>query len=144
MLLPSLVLLAVLFVALFILPAVLVPDTAEVELGKIVTNTTAASDVKYHLYTNNLTPVEGTVLADFTECTDALYAAIAVAGANWTWSTVAGTSFGTAPNITFSFAAAVSIYGYFVTNNAGTKLLWCERFGGAPISYGSLDRKSVV
>lgn len=117
--------------------ALLVPDTGEVKMLSYMLNVSSPSNVKYHLYTNNLTPAENTVLGDFTECADASYAAISVTGGSWTVGTVAGVTSASAATITFNISTTASIYGYYVTDSTSANLLWAERFAGAPLTYTS-------
>ncbi|MCK4447173.1 MAG: hypothetical protein KAW56_08825 [Candidatus Marinimicrobia bacterium] len=114
------------------LDALLVPDVGEVLLLSYALNKVAATDVKLRLFTNDYTPVEGSVVANFTEAVAAGYAAIALAGADWTIATSVGVTTAEQPQKTFTFTAASTDYGYYITNNAGTQVLWAERFSDAP------------
>lgn len=89
-----------------------------------------------HLFKNNHTPVLGDILADFTEADFSGYVpqdigafgaavfavdrATALASAALTWTNSTG-------------AVGNSIYGVFVTNNAGTVLIFAERGPAVPI-----------
>jgi len=112
--------------------ALLVPDEGEVYLMSYMLNKVASADVKLCLYTNDYTPVEGSVYASFTEAVVAGYARITLAGADWTIATNTGVTTAEQPQKTFTLTAASTDYGYFVINNAGTKVLWAERFSDAP------------
>ena len=112
--------------------ALLVPDEGEVELLSMSLNKVAQADVKLKLFTNNYTPVEGSVVADFIECVAAGYAAITLTGAGWTIATSVGVTTAEQPQKTFTLTAASTDYGYYITNGAGTKILWAERFSDAP------------
>ena len=117
--------------------ALLVPDVGEVLLLSYALNKVAQGDVKLRLYTNDYTPVEGSVVGDFTEATAAGYAAITLTGASWTIATATGVTTATYAQQTFTLTAASTDYGYYVTNNAGTQVLWAERFSDAPHSIPS-------
>jgi hypothetical protein len=117
--------------------ALLVPDVGDVEMLTRVLNKGATGDVKLHLYTNNYTPVAGSTVANFTECAAAGYAAITLAGASWAISTSAGTTTASYAAQTFNLTASAVIYGYFVTNAAGTIVLWAELFTSAPFNIPS-------
>lgn len=97
------------------------------DLGRIL-NKVTPDDVMIHLYTNNLTPAEADVIGDYDTITAAEHAAAGpktLAGASWTISE------GTASFVqqTFTFAGAEpEVYGYVVTNNAGTIVMWAEEF----------------
>ena len=103
--------------------ALLVPDVGEVLLLKYALNHTAATDVKIKLFTNDYTPVEGSVVANFTEATAAGYAAITLTGASWTIATDTGVTTATYAQQTFTFTAASTNYGYYITNAAGSQVL---------------------
>lgn len=51
------------------------PDVGEVLLLSYALNKVAQGDVKLHLYTNDYTPVEGSTISNFTECTASGYSA---------------------------------------------------------------------
>lgn len=110
------------------------PDAGEVLLLQYMLNHTAATDVKMHLYTSNITPAEADVVGDYSpsEPSDGLYTAATLTGINWVVATVAGTTTATYAQQVFSFSGSDSVYGYYVTNNASTSLLWAERFNVAP------------
>jgi len=112
--------------------ALLVPDEGEVNLLSHSLNKIASADVKLRIFTNNYTPVEGSVYADFTEATADGYAGITLTGASWTIATDTGVTTATYAQQTFTFTAASTNYGYYVVNNAGNKILWAERFSDAP------------
>jgi len=113
--------------------ALLVPDVGEVLMLKYMLNFATASDVKLKLFTNNRTPAEGDALASYTESTGNGYTANALTGTNWTVVTSTGTTTGSHAQVTFTFTGAeASIYGYYVTDSAGTGLLWAERFTDGP------------
>lgn len=89
-----------------------------------------------HLYTNYYTPVEGSTLADFTECTDSWYspqpvgpwaAATGPTGSHW---------YAQGTNAIFTNSTgspSTPIYGGFVTDAGGTLLLFAGLFDGAPL-----------
>lgn len=94
-------------------------------------------DVRYHLFTNNVTIDRDTVLADLTEQTGGTgYATVDVELADWTLSGVTS-HVGSlmAPPISFTPAGGDwTLYGYYVTDVAGSELLWAANFDGAPIT----------
>jgi len=118
--------------------SLLVPDVGEVLLLQKALNKVAADDVKIHLYSSNYTPVEGdtiTATDSFGLITDP--AAIVLTGANWTVSSAAGTTTAEHAQQTFTFTGAETVYGYVVTNNAETEMLWAERFTDGPYTIPS-------
>ena len=111
----------------------LVPDVGEVLLLSYALNKIAPGDsVKLKLFKNDYTPVEGSVVASFTEADTAGYAAIDLPKAGWTVETAVGVTTAAYAQQTFNLTGAGSHYGYYVTDIAGTGLLWAERFSDAP------------
>jgi hypothetical protein len=89
------------------------------------------------LFTNNYTPNDSATLATLAEASQAGYAPITLAGTNWTTTLTAGLATAVYSEQTFSFTTGVNVYGYFVVDTTGTKLLWLERFSGAPFTLPS-------
>lgn len=105
-----------------------------------------ADDVVFHLYKNNVTPVKGSVLADFDEVDTFGYTSITVVAADWTTSGVAGDQ-GTLLAAPIAFTAAGgawTVYGYYVTDLAGAEVLWAARFDSAPITVASGASQLVI
>lgn len=82
-----------------------------------------------HLYANNYTPVETSVVGDFTEATFSGYSG-GVALSNWTAPAIVGgvaTSAADPVDQTHNGGATSNtVYGFFVKNVAGD-LVWAER-----------------
>jgi len=113
--------------------ALLVPDVGEVLMLSYSLNKIAPGDtVLLKLFKNDYTPVEGSVVGDFTEADTAGYSAIALAKADWTVATDTGVTTAQQPLKTFTLTGAGSHYGYYITDEAETGLLWAERFTDAP------------
>lgn len=118
--------------------SLLVPDVGEVLLLSYSLNKITPGDtIKLKLFTNDYTPVEGSLIANFTEAVAAGYAAIALAKVDWTIATATGVTTAEQPQKTFTLTAASTDYGYYITDVAGTGLLWAERFSDAPHSIPS-------
>lgn len=117
--------------------ALVVPDVGEVLMLKRALNHTAADNVKVHLFVNDVTPSDDTVLGDLTECTADGYAAEVLTGTSFTIATNTGTTTAEYAQITFELTGTATVYGYYVTDNAGTGLLWVERFADAPHNFPS-------
>jgi len=97
---------------------------------------TAVQDTKLKLYKNNKTPDAsgGDAVADYTENTVTGGTAKTLSrGAGWTISTANDPSDAIYTQQTFTFTAGFgdTIYGYYVTNNAGDVLLWAEKLAAA-------------
>lgn len=104
-------------------------------------------DVKYHLYTNDITPDRATVLADFTEAAFTGYAAVTVEAADFTIDGVsAHVGYIQAPPITFTNGSGVDqdAYGYYVTDAGSTEVLAAGRFDAAPVTKADGDAWSVI
>jgi len=105
-------------------------------LDSFMLHKSANADLKLHLYVNNHTPVASDTLANYAECTDANYAPITLIGANWTIAdNGSGVSQATYPTQVWTFAGAVTIFGYYVTDVATSKVCWPEIFS-APLNFG--------
>ncbi|MFZ7134348.1 MAG: hypothetical protein ACOWWR_18535 [Eubacteriales bacterium] len=118
--------------------SLIVPDVGEVLLLKKALNHTAATDLKLHIFTNDIVPDEDTVIGDLTEATAAGYAAITLTGTSFTIETDgSNNTTATYAEQTFTFTEASINYGYYITDSAGTGLLWVERFSDAPHSIPS-------
>ncbi|MBA7593001.1 hypothetical protein ES708_35209 [subsurface metagenome] len=110
-----------------------VPDVGEVLLLSYALNKIAPGDVlKLKLFKNDYIPVEGSVVGEFIEADTAGYTAIELAKADWTIESAVGVTTAEQPQKTFTLTGAGSHYGYYITDEAGTGLLWAERFSDAP------------
>lgn len=110
----------------------LVPNAGANEMLARAVNKNASDNLKLRLYENNYTPVEASVVGDFTEATFSGYAAITLTGASWTMTTADPAVADYAQQTFTATAAGNSVYGYYVTNNAGTICVWAERFTDGP------------
>jgi hypothetical protein len=91
-----------------------------------------------HLYVNAYSPVDNSNIGNFTECVLAGYAPVTLVGNDWV--EVSGPPEATIayPTLFFVFApyssAAVTVYGFYVTNGTGNLVVWAEEFAvSAPI-----------
>lgn len=109
--------------------ALVVPDSAERDN---LDYTLDRRDRVYHLYQNNYTPTDSSVLSDFVEANFTGYAAQTVAATAWNNATTdaSGNTCATAADLVWTNTGTTSqtIYGYYVTDTGGTILEWCERF----------------
>lgn len=106
-------------------------DSLSVRLGK-----TAQGTLELRLFKNNLTILDSTVLADFTQCDFTGYAAKTLAGASWTitpGTPDAGSgevpSYATYPVQTFTSTAVQTqtIYGWYIVNTTSGKVIWAQK-----------------
>jgi len=124
--------------------SIVLPDSGEEYLLEVIVNKiatdgsagTTGGDRILRLYTNNLTPSDSTVTGDITQATGSGYAAVTLDGDDWTVATLAGVTTAAHPEVTFTFNAAITIYGYYITTETGD-LIWLERFTGAPFTFPS-------
>lgn len=103
--------------------------------------------IKYHLFTNNVTPDLGDIVSTYTEAAWTGYAAVAQSFSDYAINGVSGhNGFAIATPISFSNSSggSVNAYGYYVTNTAGTKLLAAARFDSAPVSIPNSGSTQVV
>ena len=112
--------------------ALVVPNVGEVKLLRYMLNNQAALDEVLHLYANDPTLSQTSVIGDFTEVTSAGYTAVTLTGGSWTFSTTTASY----PEQTFTFTTNATAYGYYVTTTSND-LLWAERFTAAPFSIPS-------
>lgn len=117
--------------------SLLVPNEGEILLLQYMVNKTAPDDPVIRLYTNDPSLSDTTTFAGLTQCSASGYAPITLTGANWTTTQVAGVTTAEYTQVTFTFGTAASVYGYYVTDQSSSKILWVERFSGAPFSLPS-------
>lgn len=113
--------------------SLVVPDQmGEILLLQYIVGMVNADNPVLHLYTNDVTPSDSTVVTDLTEVPASTgYTPITLLSHNWTTTQVAGVTTAVYSEQTFAFTTDATAYGYYVTNASGA-LLWLERFSGAP------------
>jgi hypothetical protein len=113
-----------------------VPNAGEQIALEALVNKTAPQNLRYRLYTNNITPAETDVAGTYTEATFTGYAGQTLTGANWTVTPGAPTLAGHA-QLTFASTAnqtLQNVYGYYVTQVTSGTIVLAERFTGAPFA----------
>lgn len=109
--------------------SLVVPKSAQV----IALQLFLEEDISLKLYSNDVTPDEDSVLADFTEVAGGGYAAKTIQFVDWTFAE-GDPSTALAAQETWTFTgtttAPSTVYGYYVVS-AG-ELLWAERFAVVP------------
>lgn len=114
--------------------ALVAPNVGVQEILRRALNYSATGNVVLRLYSSNTTPGETDTTATYTEATFTGYSAITLTGASWT-VTNADPAVASYAEQTFTSSAGSqnqAIYGYYVTNAAGTVLMWAERFTDGP------------
>lgn len=123
-------------------------DGGEILLLRYMLNNTAADNVRLHLYKNDITPAETDTLSMYTECSASGYSVKQLAGSQWTFATSSSTSSASFARQTFTYSTSEAVYGYYITNQGVTTLIWAERFSGAPFQIpsggGSIDLDPVL
>jgi len=122
--------------------AFVVSNSGEKLLLDAAVGKVAAGNLKLKLFKSDTTPSHSDTPATFTEADFTGYAAITLTTTSWN-AGVAGTGTGTAlankasidyAQQTFTMGTpgtTNTVYGYFVTDNAGTTLLGAERFAAS-------------
>ena len=113
--------------------ALVCPDQkGEILLLQYIVGMVVADNPVLHLYANDITPSDSSVIGDLTEVAGATgYAAITLLSANWTTTQAGGITTAVFSEQTFTFTTDATSFGYFVTDETN-QLLWLERFSGAP------------
>jgi hypothetical protein len=115
-----------------------VPNTIEHE----VLTTLLTPPLTLRLYGNNVTPNSTSATADFTEIAGGGYANKPLIFANWTIveGTPSEATYSAVQQWTFTgpINAPGTIYGYYVTRNSDSKLVWAERFPAANVPFSPI------
>lgn len=123
--------------------SLVVPDVGKMQL---LDDLLEAEETWLHLYQNNYTPVDGSVLGSFTEADFSGYEAVLID--SWTASSiVSGRARSVADPEVFTQdggSTGNDIYGYYITKGETGALLWAERGSGAPYDMNSAGRQLSV
>jgi hypothetical protein len=106
------------------------PDiSGEILLLQYIVGLVNADNPVLHLFRNDVTPSDSTVIGDLTEVAGATgYAAITLVSSNWTTTQAGGVTTAVHSERTFTFTTDATAYGYYVTNESGN-LLWLNTSG---------------
>jgi hypothetical protein len=112
--------------------SLLVPNQGEQLILEAAVGKVAGQNLVMRLFTNNYTPVEGSVESNFTEASGNGYGAITLTAASWSFAGGDPSTLSYAEQ-TFSFTGALgNVYGYYFTQVTSGKLIWAERFSNGP------------
>tara|TARA_Y100000034_G_scaffold128166_1_gene182316 strand:+ start:153 stop:554 length:402 start_codon:yes stop_codon:yes gene_type:complete len=113
--------------------ALVCPDQkGEILLLQYIVGMVNADNPVLHLYANDITPSDSTVIGNLTEVAGATgYAAITLLSAQWTTTQSGGITTAVYSEQTFTFTTDATSFGYYITDESAN-LLWLERFSGAP------------
>lgn len=104
----------------------------EILLLQYIMGIVSATNKVLHLYANDVTPSDSTVLGDLTEVAGSTgYTPITLATTGWTTTQSSGVTTAIFSQQTFTFSTDATSYGYYVTDTVN-RLLWIERFTNAP------------
>lgn len=114
--------------------ALVVANEGEQVALEAMLNKTAPQNLVLKLFTDDRSPLEVDTAASFTEAAGFGYASKALTAANWT-VTPGAPSEAAYPEETWTFSGALgNVYGYYVVQTTSNKLMWAERFTGAPFN----------
>lgn len=106
----------------------------EILLLQYIVGLVNAGNPVLHLYANDVSPSDSTVIGDLTQVAGSTgYAPITLLSSLWTTTQSGGITTAVYSERTFSFTTDATAYGYYVTDQSNN-LLWLERFSGAPFS----------
>lgn len=115
--------------------ALVVPNDSEAIMLRYITNNDAPENLVIRLYSNNFTPIETSVVGNFTEVTGGGYTEMSLIPASWTIIT-GNPSQAEHTEITWTFTGATgaggNVFGYYVVRAVGGELMWAERFSNGP------------
>lgn len=128
--------------------ALLVPNVGEGRMIRLITNsvTTTGENLKIRLFKSNTTPTSTMTLSDYTEATFTGYTSVTATSASWTINEGAPTSATQAAATTFTCSSATSesIYGYYLSQENSSILLWSERFSDGPYVITNSGDKIIL
>lgn len=108
-----------------------VPNAGEELLLGIGVGDDAQENFTLKLYTNDYTPVEGSVASDFTEASGGGYAAKTLTTTSWVISSSGGRALATYAKQTWTFTGALAgsakVYGCFIVGATSTTIVYAER-----------------
>ena len=112
--------------------ALLVPNVGEKEMLERILN--GSDNLQLHLFQVDHVPAEADTVTSYDEVSTGGYASKSL---DATWNISGDPTEGSYPQVSFDFTGSATIYGYYVTDNGGSILLWAERFSDAPYNIPS-------
>lgn len=113
--------------------ALLVPNVGEREMLNRILN--GADKSVLHLYRVDKVPAETDVVTSYSEVNTGGYAPITLSNP-WNISTTDPTEASYA-QVSFDFSGSATVFGYYVTNQDSSILLWAEKFNDGPYNIPS-------
>lgn len=115
--------------------SLLIPSNGEAKLLEFALGVNTPGNQKLRLFVNDYTPVDGSLVASFTEMTTLGYAEKTLTKTSWVVTQGADGAVAEAAYAvqTWSFTAGtlVNVYGYYIVDTTTGLLLWAERFPSA-------------
>ena len=108
------------------------PDEGEEDILDVILATTLV----LRLFKNNFSPVNASVLSDFTEADFTGYSSVSLTGGSWTTTQGAPSTATYAQQAFTGTGAAQTVYGYYITRTSSGRVWYYQRFT-TPISVGS-------
>jgi hypothetical protein len=123
----------------------LIPGEGTVQLCKDILGAAALETWQLHLYQNNHTPAESDTTSNYTESTFTGYSSQLLtrdtSAGHWAtpvsqaptgaWSGATNVAESTYASQSWSPTSSQTVYGYYVTGNTSTKLIFAELFASA-------------
>jgi hypothetical protein len=110
----------------------------QIELLSYALNNQTPSDMLLHLYSNNWSPNYTDTLTNYTEVSVSGYVPMVLNGGMWTIGlNDSGIVAATYPMQTFPFSTSVTAFGYYITDNAITTVIFAEMFSNPPFYLSS-------
>ncbi len=107
----------------------------------------ALASNKVKLFSNNITVTNNTVVGDFTEVSGGGYTAVTLTAANWGYTLADPLVALYSQFVEFDFTGAIGgsthVYGYYITNSAGTTLIACENIDVVTPVNGTIIQASL-
>ena len=126
--------------------AIVVPDVGATAI--LTDFFVSGADVKLHLFCTDVTPADTDVVGTYTACAGGGYAVKTLTAASWTVSTVSNIVQAAYAIQVFTFTGSLTtngtIYGYYVTDSAGTTLLFSEKAAATFTPANNGDTYSVT
>lgn len=117
-------------------------------LAAYFNNSPAPGNLLLKLYCTNVSPADTDTVSSYTACTGGGYADKTLTNGSWTITTGDDPSDAVYAEQTYTFTGALTtngtIYGYFVTNAAGTVLIWAELFSSTFTPANNGDNVKVT
>lgn len=112
--------------------SLIVPSNAEKLLLEYTLGVNAPANQKLKLFVNDYTPVDGSLVGNFTEMSTLSYVEKTLTKTSWVVTQgadgdVASAAYA-AQTWTFSAGTAVDVFGYYIIDTTSGLLLWAERF----------------